>query len=85
MLVCGLGGAAGAIAPDVLEPALHPNHRSLFHSLAAGGATTAGLKGLYETVSMDPYLRLFARSLLVGYLSHLVLDSSTPRGLPVLS
>ena len=43
-----LGGAgAGAIGgklPDSLEPALHPHHRAFFHSLAAGGATTAATR-----------------------------------------
>lgn len=27
----------GAISPDKFEPALHPNHRSFFHSLTSGG------------------------------------------------
>ena len=36
-----IGGALGGLAPDVLEPAISPNHRSLFHSLAAGGGIGA--------------------------------------------
>lgn len=30
-----LGGAAGGITPDQVEPAEHPHHRGSFHSLAA--------------------------------------------------
>ena len=37
----GIGGAFGGLAPDILEPAVSPNHRSLFHSLAAAGAIAA--------------------------------------------
>jgi hypothetical protein len=32
----GMGGAVGALLPDVLEPALTPNHRALAHSVIAG-------------------------------------------------
>ncbi|MDE3152801.1 MAG: metal-dependent hydrolase [Gemmatimonadota bacterium] len=32
------GGAIGGIAPDVLEPAISPNHRKLAHSVATAGA-----------------------------------------------
>ena len=37
MVACGLGTFGGKL-PDLLEPALHPNHRKFFHSLlfAAG-------------------------------------------------
>ena len=37
----GIGGTLGGLAPDVLEPAICPNHRSLFHSLAAAGGVGA--------------------------------------------
>lgn len=43
VVFAGIGGALGGLAPDVLEPAVSPNHRSLFHSVgAAGGLWTAG-------------------------------------------
>jgi inner membrane protein len=37
------GGYVGGIAPDVLEPALDPNHRDLFHSVMVGGAVGAAV------------------------------------------
>ena len=35
-----LGGWVGGVLPDVLEPARHPHHRKLGHSVAAAGALT---------------------------------------------
>lgn len=84
VLIAGGIGAAAAAAPDILEPALHPCHRSLFHSLAAGGASAYGLAALGRSAMTDPTWRLVARSALVGYLSHVTLDSTTPRSFPLL-
>jgi hypothetical protein len=43
-VVCAtIGGTIGGLAPDSLEPALSPHHRSLFHSLAVGSAAGSGL------------------------------------------
>lgn len=53
LIACGTGAAAAA-APDLLEPAMHPNHRSLLHSLVAGGASTYGLVALDKAVAVDP-------------------------------
>lgn len=39
------GGLVGALAPDVLEPAIHPWHRSVFHSAAFG--TAVGKVGVH--------------------------------------
>ncbi len=33
LLLCGGGGAVVACLPDILEPPLHPNHRTFAHSL----------------------------------------------------
>jgi hypothetical protein len=37
LLINACAGMAGAILPDKIEPAIHPNHRTTFHSLASGG------------------------------------------------
>ena len=37
-LVGAVGGVIGGAAPDVLEPALSPNHRSVFHGVVTGSA-----------------------------------------------
>ncbi len=41
----GVGGACGARVPDVLEPAIHPNHRKMAHS----GAALVGCIGLTKS------------------------------------
>src|SRR6266550_488543 len=45
--VAVFAAAGGAIAalPDLLEPAHHPNHRALFHSVCCGSAITYGAFG----------------------------------------
>ncbi|MBN2465183.1 metal-dependent hydrolase [candidate division WOR-3 bacterium] len=80
---CAIGGCV-AVVPDLLEPALHPNHRSLFHSVAAGGTVVYGLGKKTASAVPDPWVRLALQSLAVGYLSHLALDATTPKSLPLL-
>src|SRR5262245_28585818 len=78
--VCVLGG----IAPDGLEPALSPCHRSVGHSIGAGvvsASTVARTWNTSGTGSGPDFLLMF---LALGYLTHLVLDAGTPRGLPLL-
>ncbi|HZQ20448.1 MAG TPA: metal-dependent hydrolase [Terriglobales bacterium] len=75
-------GAGAASLPDLLEPALNPNHRGFFHSFAIGflilyaifGGPLQPLQG-----KLRDYLRLTG----FGYLSHLALDIVTPMGLPL--
>lgn len=35
----GFGGFVGGKIPDLIEPASHPNHRGVAHSLTVGGGT----------------------------------------------
>lgn len=75
LLVGGSLGAAGALLPDLLEPADSPFHRDLAHSAVSLGVSTK--LGFMKDA---PFLSLLA----LGYASHLVLDSGTPAGLPLL-
>lgn len=74
--------------PDVIEPAFkNPNHRQFFHSIAFVGLVAYGLKKTYDWKpedGVDKAIRLLALCAGFGYLSHLVLDSTTPRGLPLV-
>jgi hypothetical protein len=76
-------GAAVACVPDLLEPADTPNHRALFHSVCCGGAVTYGAFGEH-TEELHPDDRHAIRVMALSYLSHLVLDSGTPKSLPLL-
>lgn len=76
-----LGGFCAQL-PDILEPAVHPNHRQFFHSLAALGLLTYGnYKALTSCgISDGEKVGILVGS--VGYASHLAMDSVTPKSLP---
>lgn len=73
--------------PDLIEPASNPHHRQFFHSLAFGSlVASAGIK-LYQWQPEEDLEKVVRQLLLVGcggYLVHLIADSFTPRGLPVI-
>jgi membrane-bound metal-dependent hydrolase YbcI (DUF457 family) len=77
-------GAACASLPDILEPATSPNHRAVFHSLACGGAVTYGAFGKH-TDRLHPDTALTIQTMALSYLSHLALDGTTPKGLPLIA
>jgi inner membrane protein len=84
---------AGSIAsilgslPDLVEPATNPHHRQFFHSYAfaiiLGGVTYQIYKWEPESTLQDiiRFLLLVASG---AYLIHLLYDSQTPRGLPII-
>lgn len=96
-----LGGRLGSALPDIIEPATSPHHRSTGHSLAVGGlvagkgvpAVATWKRDLMRTSPPNDQaarmLRLFAGAMAVGapvgYVSHLALDATTPKGLPLLT
>lgn len=83
-LAAGVGAVLG-LAPDLLEPAKHPNHRHFFHSLAAA-MTIAECN---RRARNNPHLSKEHRALLglccAAYFSHLALDGGTPKGVPLIS
>lgn len=72
-------GALAATLPDWLEPGTSPNHRGFFHSVAV-------LVAIIWLLMVVPIGTLATIALWVvaalGYASHLVADSFTPRRLP---
>lgn len=64
-----------------LEPAAHPNHRQLFHSVATGTLLCYGAFGPPAS-NLPPSDRALLQTSAAGYLSHLLLDSQTPKGIP---
>lgn len=81
-----LGAFFGKL-PDLIEPATNPHHRQFFHSKLVFTATAYGI---YEAFKWEPQsgIEKIIRgiTLIAGcaYLSHLVCDSTTPRGLPAI-
>lgn len=111
----GLSGVAGALLPDIIEPATSPNHRSFFHSVsfvviagppswsyawrikdeqirlaedceARANAMQDGFeKSLWKLQAiLHRFLAGLLPGLVLGYASHLLADSVTPKGLPFL-
>ncbi|MCH7614069.1 MAG: metal-dependent hydrolase [Candidatus Marinimicrobia bacterium] len=84
-----LGGLAAKTAklPDIIEPAFHPNHRQFFHSLGFAGLVGYGIFRLYEWETEDELekiLRIAGMAIGGSYLIHLLCDSTTPKGLPII-
>lgn len=73
--------------PDVLEPALRdPHHRQFCHSVTVLVALGYGLKKTYEWKpqdNMEGVLRCLMLCAGAGYISHLLLDATTSRSLPL--
>lgn len=81
------GGGIGAfcgVLPDLIEPATCPNHRKLFHSV-----TTASLISYRLYKANSSKLSANDKEIIniagAGYLSHLLLDSETEFGLPLVA
>lgn len=86
-LLGGLGGLVGGKLPDVFEPATSPNHRRFCHSVAFAvgvGVVTYKLYKWQPTDAWGEFLRVLGVAVGVGYLSHLLLDLTTPKSLPLV-
>ena len=78
-----IGGLAGAL-PDILEPPLHRHHRSFFHSFTTLGAAAYTFSRIDANEVLDDEQKTLLKAALAAYLSHLLLDSRTPVGLPLI-
>lgn len=79
-LLTGFGG----IIPDLLEPATNPNHRQFFHSISFGALVVAGNKKAQANENLNYETKFLIDSLSKGILTHLGLDSTTPRSLSLI-
>ncbi|HET6630750.1 MAG TPA: metal-dependent hydrolase [Woeseiaceae bacterium] len=80
----GLGALCGSL-PDLIEPAVHPNHRQFFHSIAFAVMLGYGLRELYRWQPDEDWQRLLRGvGLIAGgaYLVHLAMDATTAKSLP---
>jgi inner membrane protein len=86
MAAAGMAASCGTL-PDLIEPALHPNHRQFFHSIAFAFGVGIGLHQLYQWKPDTNPGRVLRGVLLVGgaaYLIHLAMDACTRKSLPLL-
>ena len=80
-------GASVARLPDLLEPALHPNHRQFFHSFTMLAAVGVGMVKAYKWEPETTFEKLVRGLIVLGgvaYASHLLADGLTPKGLPIV-
>ncbi len=74
----------GSLAPDGLEPAITPCHRAVAHSLGAGALAVRAIGETWRPSEDSVVQNLFIGFLALGYVSHLIMDAGTPKGLPLL-
>lgn len=79
-----LAGSMIGLAPDVLEPATNPNHRSLFHSITFLIALGLGNLKIWQSKQIDEGQKLSISIISAAYGSHLLSDATTKKGLPLL-
>ena len=82
LLGAGIGGLAGVL-PDILEPADNPRHRKTFHSLLLALLLYRGMVKLGQS-GLPADTQVCLQGGAAAYLSHLLLDLTTPMGLPLL-
>ena len=83
LLFCAVTGCIAASLPDLIEPATNPNHRGFFHSIVVG-ITIPWLTYKSHKGKLDPRIKPFLDIIGPGYVSHLLADSFTSKGLPII-
>lgn len=84
LVIPAIAGLVSGLLADLIEPATSPNHRAFAHSLMLVVLVAAVI------FTADHYLRdekrqrehSFLACIMSAYLSHLLLDSFTAKGLP---
>ena len=69
----------GALAPDIIEPAVSRKHRKFFHS-----ALLLFLLSLTEAYIFKRGELAYFAFFILGYISHLLLDAMTKERLPLM-
>src|ERR1051325_7292450 len=64
----------GSISPDILEPAVHPWHRGVCHSVTAGGAAAQLAWTPWAPHSSFDLATLVYGFFALGYASHVMMD-----------
>ena len=77
----------GNIAPDIMEPARYFTHRNFFHSqkllkILLVSVAPVAILWIISWLIFKSQIFLFIGSFLVGYIIHLLMDSTTKMGLP---
>jgi len=79
----GLGSLGGTL-PDLIEPATNPEHRKFFHSVGFSTFLSSILKEYVSENDASNENKLALSILILSYVSHILSDSTTPKGIPIL-
>ncbi|MCK4997109.1 hypothetical protein KAS08_02290 [Candidatus Pacearchaeota archaeon] len=74
----------GGILPDKIEPATNPNHRNFAHSWMTFGLLSLGENILQKNENINPNFKNLLSDVSLGYKTHLLMDATTPKGLPFI-
>lgn len=83
-LAATASGSLVALLPDVLEPALHPNHRGFFHSVVCAGGTIYLAKAAIKSSAIPAEAKMPLLVMTASLTSHWVLDFGTPASLKLI-
>jgi membrane-bound metal-dependent hydrolase YbcI (DUF457 family) len=85
LVVASFIGLTGGLLADLLEPASNPNHRKFAHSILLAIVLVVLLGLIWRNSSINSEEQSLALgSMIVAYLSHLMLDSATPKSIPLI-
>ncbi len=84
MLFRAGAGAVAACLPDILEPPHHPNHRGFAHSLVVNTAIAVGTRKLWLNPNIPPQQKIAWTSCGLAYVTHSILDATTPMSVPII-
>ncbi len=84
LALSAISGGVGGLIVDRVEPASNPYHRSTFHSATALAACGYGYSKANSHPTMNEGLRVACKGFLIGCGSHIVLDSGTALGIPLI-
>lgn len=79
----GVAGGLIGLVPDLIEPAVTPDHRGFFHSVSFGAGLWYATHGPHSR-RWEGDSRVAARTLCWCYLSHLIGDAGTPKGVKLI-
>ncbi len=84
LTIAAIIGIPTGLALDLIEPAVHPGHRGLAHSVVSLAGITKLANNTWGDATTASAAKLWTVVILAGVISHFALDATTKRSLPLL-
>jgi hypothetical protein len=81
-IIGGTSGAFGSMVPDLIDPPTNPNHRGRAHSFSNLVLSASIVGG--NPLSENSKINIFLKSFVGGNALHILQDSETPKGIPII-